>query len=125
MPPGAVRRGALPPGALPPGAMPPGALPPGALPPGALPPGALPPGSLPPGGMPPGAMPPGRGGAMVNSQRLGQAAATDRQSRSPAWAPWASVGLGLLFAAGVAGVVVNRRQRRKEQSEADGPSPGA
>ncbi|MEB3333417.1 MAG: hypothetical protein VKP70_00365 [Cyanobacteriota bacterium] len=92
---------------------------------GALPPGAMPPGALPPAALPPGVMPPGRGGAMVNPRRLAPPGELARETRSQSWAPWASVGLGLLFAAGVAGVVVNRRQRRKERNEVDGPSTGA
>jgi hypothetical protein len=62
---------------------------------------------------------------MGNAQRLSPPGARAGQARSEAWAPWASLALGLLLAGGVTGVVLNRRQRRQRQMEADGPPPGA
>ncbi|MFN9644827.1 MAG: hypothetical protein ACK6BG_06850 [Cyanobacteriota bacterium] len=70
-------------------------------------------------------MSPGRGGGLATPQRLAPPGDSARDSASQPWAPWASVVIGLLFAGGVTAVVVNRRQRRKEQGEADGPSSRA
>ncbi len=61
---------------------------------------------------------------MGNPQRLAPPGARVRDTRSESWAPWASLGMGLLLAGGVTWVVTNRRQRRQRQMEADGPPPG-
>ncbi|MEB3317148.1 MAG: hypothetical protein VKO39_03265 [Cyanobacteriota bacterium] len=93
----------------------------------ALPPGALPPGALPPGALPPGAIPADRSPALGTSRRPSSPEARDRAARSQPWTPWLSVGMALLLAGGVTGLVLLRRQRRQRQLEADrdGSRPGA
>ncbi|MFN9629085.1 MAG: hypothetical protein ACK59A_02485 [Cyanobacteriota bacterium] len=65
-------------------------------------------------------MPPGR--------RLPPGGERIRASASQPWAPWGSLGAGLLLAGGVAAVVFNvrrRRQRQAGETDLDGTPPDA